>query len=101
MPLADWDQLFEDADRRRPLLPVAVAGGADRTALEALRAAHDRGWVRPVVARPEADVRRPAAQAGLGLHGLTLGDADGAAAAGVAEERPRRGGPAIEGRAGH
>src|SRR5437763_16911893 len=90
MPLADWDRIFQDADERRPLLPVAVAGGAERTALEALRAAHDRGCVRPVVAGPEADVRRLAAEHGIGLDGFTLVAAGDAAAAAVAEVRSGR-----------
>jgi phosphate butyryltransferase len=90
MPLAGWEQLFQDADDRRPLLPVSVAGGADRTALEALRAALDRGWVRPVVAGPAADVRRLAAEVEVDLDGFTLIDAEDAAAAAVAEVRAGR-----------
>jgi phosphotransacetylase len=90
MPLAGWDQLFQEADRRRPGLPVAVAGGAERTVLEALRLACDRGWVRPIVAGVAADLRRLAAEAGVALDGFSLIDATEPAAAAVAEARAAR-----------
>ncbi len=90
MPLASWDALFADADLRRESLPVAVAGGADRTVLEALRAARERGWVMPRVAGNEAEMRRVAGAHGISLDGFTLIDTDDAATAAVAEVRAGR-----------
>jgi phosphotransacetylase len=71
-------------------LPVAVAGGADLTVLEALRTARDRNWVKPIVAGPEVDSRRLAAEHGWGLDGFTIIDANEPAAAAVAEVRGGR-----------
>ena len=53
MPLATFEKLYHDADARRGAVPVAVAGGAGRTVLEALRLACDRGWVDPLLAGSE------------------------------------------------
>src|SRR3954451_5484244 len=50
MPLLSFAQLYQEADARRPGVPVVAAGAADRTVLEALRAACDRGWGAPVLA---------------------------------------------------
>jgi phosphotransacetylase len=90
MPLASWDELFHDADMRREPVGVAVAGGADPTVLEALRQAVDRGWVRPVVAGREAEMRRAAEACGQGLHGFTLIDTEEPGPAAVAEVRAGR-----------
>jgi phosphotransacetylase len=87
MPLTSFDQLYQDADALPAPVAVAVAGGADRTVLEALRAACDRGWVTPVVAGREADVRRSAAEWGVPLDGFTLLDAEETAVAAVAAVR--------------
>jgi phosphotransacetylase len=89
MPLPFFDQLYQKADALRPAVPVVVAGGADRTVLEALRAACDRGWAVPAVTGREADIRRAAEEAAVDLRGFTLIDADEPAAAAV--ERVRRG----------
>ena len=89
MSLAGFEELFAEADRRRPAVPVAVAGGADRTVLEALRAACDRGWVEPILAGRERETRGVADECGIELHGFTLADAEEAAA--VAVERVRAG----------
>jgi phosphate butyryltransferase len=90
MPLPDFDQLYRDADARGRPVAVAVAGGADRTVLEALRAAADRGWVAPVVAGREAAVREVAAACGVGLAGFVLLDTDQPARAAVDEVRAGR-----------
>lgn len=87
MPLASFDELCREADARRERVPVAVAGGADRTVLEALRAACDRGWVAPLVAGKADEVRRTAADFGIGLDGFTILDADEPAVAAVAQVR--------------
>src|SRR5262249_7977023 len=85
MPLIGFDALEQEADARREPVPVAVAGGADRTVLEALRAACDRGWMVPRLAGREPEIRRLATGCGIGLQGFTLIDADDPAAAAVAE----------------
>jgi phosphate butyryltransferase len=87
MSLLSFEQLYQEADALPEPVPVAVAGGADGTVLEALRTACDRGWVTPVVAGREADVRRTAAEYGQGLHGFTLLDAEEPAAAAVGAVR--------------
>jgi phosphate butyryltransferase len=83
MPLLSFAALFQAADSRRPLLPVAVAGGADATVLQALRIACDRGWIAPQVAGVEAEVRRVAHDCGVALDGFVLVDAAEAASAAV------------------
>jgi len=90
MPLADWDELFHDADTRRDPVGVAVAGGADPTVIEALRVAVDRGWARPLLAGREADIRQAAAVCGQSLHGLTLIDTEDPGPAAVAAVREGR-----------
>ncbi len=89
MALCGFDELAQDADRRAPNLSVAVAGGADATALQALWAACERGWVRPTVVGEAAEVRRIAAVAGVSLDRFALADA--ADAVGPAVELVRRG----------
>ena len=49
MNLPSFEQLHQQADRRVKPVAVSVAGGGDRTVLEALRIATDRGWVAPIV----------------------------------------------------
>ncbi len=88
--LQGFDQLYRDADSRKEPVPVAVAGGADPTVLEALRSACDRGWVIPIVTGPEASVRRVAADIGLSLKGFALIDTNEPASAAVAEVRAGR-----------
>jgi phosphate butyryltransferase len=87
MPLASFDWLYQRADALREPVPLAVAGGADRTVLEALGTACGRGWVTPAVAGREADVRRVADECGVRLQGFTLLDADEPALAAVARVR--------------
>src|SRR5712692_10428177 len=93
MPLVSFDQLYQLADSLRQELPVAVAGGADRTVLESLRTACDRGWVRPLLVGTDAEIRHTAGACGVGLHGFTLvdtGDAGDACAGAVALVRRRQ-----------
>jgi phosphate butyryltransferase len=84
MPLPTFDQLIEEAGAHVQPLSVAVAGGADRTVLEALRTACNRGWVRPLVAGVEQDIRRIAAESAVSLSGFTIVDAADPATAAVA-----------------
>lgn len=89
MPLPSFERLYHEADALPRPVPVVAAGGADRTVLEALRTACDRGWVVPSVTGREADLRATAAEAGIDLRGFTVVDAEEAAAAAV--ERVRQG----------
>src|SRR5262249_13915550 len=84
MPLASFEALFSAADSRRPMTPMAAAGGADATVLQALRIACDRGWVAPRVVGGEAEVRRGARDAAGALGGFTVVEAAEAAGAAVA-----------------
>jgi phosphotransacetylase len=87
MPLPSFDQLYRKADARRQTLPVAVAGAAEATVLQALRQATDRGWVAPLLAGREPDIRQAAADCGVDLHGMAILDTDDPAAAAVAAVR--------------
>jgi phosphotransacetylase len=78
--LPSFDELFAQADQRRPAVGVAVAGAADLTVLLALREATDRGWVRPYLCAPADDL--PAF--GVSLDGMTLLDTDEPARTAVA-----------------
>jgi phosphate butyryltransferase len=84
VPLLPFDSLFQFADSLGQPSPIAVAGGADATVLQALRAACDRGWIAPLVVGVEADIRRTASDCGDELHGFDLVDAEEPAGAAVA-----------------
>jgi len=90
MPLFSFDNLFHFADELSEPVPVAAAGGADRTVLETLRAACDRGWVAPFLVGVESDMRALAADCGIDLDGFTLVDAAEPASAAVALVRAGR-----------
>ncbi len=57
MGLDGFRRLYHDADLRAEPVRVAIAGGADPTVLEAMRAACDCGWVRPILAGHEPGIR--------------------------------------------
>jgi phosphotransacetylase len=90
MSLIGFDELFADADARRPAVPIVAAGGADVTVLEALSLARARGWVSPVVAGDADKARRLARERGIDLVGLELLDSAEPAAAAVREVRAGR-----------
>ncbi len=93
MKLPDFGQLHRQADALASPVPVAVAGGAEWTVLEALRVATDRGWVEPIVVGRDIEVRRLAAEIGVDLDGFVVHDVEGAddqAIAAVAEVRRGR-----------
>jgi phosphotransacetylase len=87
MPLPGFEELCARADAQRPGVGVAAAGGADATVLAALRAACDRGWVVPLVAGRESEIRATADAAGIDLRGFTLLDSEAPAVAAVAAVR--------------
>ncbi|WP_435015817.1 phosphate acyltransferase [Tundrisphaera sp. TA3] len=92
MSLPRFEILHGRADFRPGPVGVAVAGGADRTLLDAYRIACDRGWASPILVGPEAEARRIAAEAGIALEGFTFLDAEAPdiARAAVAEVRAGR-----------
>ncbi|MBX6315802.1 MAG: phosphate butyryltransferase [Isosphaeraceae bacterium] len=90
MPLLSFDDLFRAADALPAPVPIVAAGGADRTVLEALRRATDRGWTAPIVVGQERALREVAEAHGLRLDGFTLLDSDDPARAAVAEVRAGR-----------
>ena len=99
MSLDGFDQLHRDADARQSPLPIVAAGGADRTVIEALGQARDRGWVAPVVVGDGAAIRDIAGAIGVDLHGFRVVEAEGAdvAQAAVAEVRSGRAAMLVKG----
>lgn len=91
MPLDGFDQLFRDADGRTEPVAVAAAGGDDRTVIEALRIAADRGWARPILVGPEERIRGQATSHGLSLDGFTIAPAEEERLARTAVELVRSG----------
>src|ERR1700750_2629399 len=87
MPLAGFNQLYQEADARAERIPVAVAGGENRTVLEAVRLAADRGWITPLVCGRGADIERIAGNHGISLDGLRIVDTPEPAATAVAQVR--------------
>jgi phosphate butyryltransferase len=87
MGLWSFDQLYREANAQGRTLPVAVAGGADATVLEALRQGTDRGWVAPLVVGCEPAIREAAAVYGVSLDGLRILNSDEPAATAVAAVR--------------
>lgn len=100
MPLPDFDSLHQSADDSKAGVPVAAAGGADRTVLEAMRIGLERGWVAPILCGEEAAIRRMAGEIGVRLDGFTIVDAADAEAAraAVAEVRSGRASILMKGR---
>ena len=70
MPLPSFDALYLDADRHAERVPVAVAGAADGTVLEAVRIASDRGWIEPILYGDETQIRRLANDHAVSLSGF-------------------------------
>lgn len=95
MPLLGFDDLFRLADERSQGVVVAAAGGADRTVIEALRSATDRGWISPLLVGPEADIRATAEEAGLDLDGFVFLDVAEEAVAWGAVDAVREGRAAL------
>ncbi|WP_417848286.1 phosphate acyltransferase [Thalassoglobus sp.] len=49
MPLKSFEELYATADKLLSPIPVAAAGGADSTVIQALELARRRGWVNPIL----------------------------------------------------
>jgi len=97
MALPSFDELYLDADRNAKQFPVAVAGAADATVLEAIQIAHDRGWIRPRLVGSEAEIRRTAEEANISLTGFTVVDAADVAGAAVSLIRSQQAGLLMKG----
>ncbi|HZW32513.1 MAG TPA: phosphate acyltransferase [Isosphaeraceae bacterium] len=91
MPLDGFDRLAQLADAQAQAASVSVAGGDDPTVLEALRAATDRGWVRPILVGPAPRIESLAAALALSLDGFTIHHAQGDAVADAAVAAVRAG----------
>jgi phosphate butyryltransferase len=90
MSLKTFERLHADADARGGAVPVAVPGAADRTVLEALCTARDRGWVTPLLIGRQLDICRVAAACGADLHGMEILDSEEPVAAAVAQVQSGR-----------
>ncbi len=90
MSLQSFDALYADADRRGTPLSVVAAGGEDRTVLEALSQAQQRGWVTPILTGSVSATRQLALEMGLSLDGFQLIESETPAAAAVEEVRAGR-----------
>lgn len=100
MPLADFDSLARAADARRPGARVAVAGAHDPTVLDALVESGMRGWTRPLLFGPAAEIQAIARESRLALDGMEIVDApaEDAAVAAVAAVRSGRAEMLMKGR---
>ncbi len=90
MSLLSFDQLFRAADQRTTPVPVMAAGGADRTVLEALSQAAQRGWVKPLLTGSLAEIAALAAEMSIDLAQFEIIDTDDPAAAAVAAVKSGR-----------
>lgn len=90
MLLPSFDELFADADRLAANSPVAVAGAADGTVLNALRTATDRGWIEPILCSNEVETRQVSETHGVGLSGFQFVNTSQPAHAAVAAVREGR-----------
>jgi phosphate butyryltransferase len=90
MPLRGFDALFSAADARAARTPVAVAGGADPTVLEALATARDRSWASPVLCGNASEIKALAEHLDIDLAGFRLVDSAEPASAAVTEVKAGR-----------
>lgn len=90
MPLPSFDDLFSTADRLSRRIRVAAAGAADRTVLEAVSQAYQRGWIEPVLVGSAAEIQRCADESGVSLDGMRIVDTEQPGPAAVAEVRAGR-----------
>ncbi len=67
-----FDELFAAADQLASPVPVAAAGGADVTVIQALDLAQRRGWVQPILTGDVARIRDLAANLDIDLNEFEL-----------------------------
>lgn len=87
MSLLGFDALYAGADAQTTPVPVVAAGGADRTVLEALCLAAQRGWVRPIVTGSRSEIETLAGELSLDLSPFEILETDDPAGAAVAKVR--------------
>jgi len=80
MPIRSFDELFAAADAESRRVPVAAAGGADPTVLQALATAQSRGWVEPIVTGQPDEIRKVAESLELDLSPFRIIEDDGTSA---------------------
>jgi phosphate butyryltransferase len=79
-----FKRLFDAADQRSSPAAVAVAGGDDRTVLEAMRIASESGWVRPILVGSEPRIRQLADTCEIELGDFAIRHAEDDAIAAIA-----------------
>ncbi len=90
MGLLSFDALFTAADQTIAPVPVVAAGGADRTVLEALAEAAQRGWVQPLLTGGNAEITALASELSIDLSKFEVIDTDDPATAAVAAVKSGR-----------
>ncbi|MES2791312.1 MAG: phosphate acyltransferase [Planctomycetota bacterium] len=90
MPLPAFDTLFAAADQRTKRIRVAAAGAADRTVLEAVSLAQQRGWIEPILIGNAEEIRQCALEANVSLDGMRIVDSAQPGPDAVAEVRAGR-----------
>lgn len=70
--MLSFDELYAAADRLSAPVPVAAAGGADVTVIQALDIASRRGWVKPILTGDPEQIRALAAGLEIDLDGFEL-----------------------------
>lgn len=90
MPLVGFESLYRLADELTRPMPVVAAGGADRTVLEAMSQARQRGWIAPILTGVTSEMQKLADELNISLDGFRLIDSDDPAAAAVAEVKAGR-----------
>jgi phosphotransacetylase len=73
--LKSFETLYAAADALTAPVPVAAAGGADSTVLQALELARRRGWVRPIVTGDRTRIEQIAQQLDIELAPFQVVDA--------------------------
>ncbi len=72
MSLRGFDDLYGEADLRRPEVGVVVAGGADATVLVAMAEASRRGWVKPILVGGRERIEQMASELSVTLDGFEV-----------------------------
>jgi phosphate butyryltransferase len=90
MSLFGFGSLYQLADQLPQPLAVIVAGGADRTVLEAMSLAQRRGWINPILTGSIIEMQTLAKDLDIDLTDFRLINADDPAAAAVAEVKAGR-----------
>ena len=90
MSLIGFSTLYQLADQLSSPIPVVVAGGADRTVLEAMSIAQRLGWISPILAGHVAEIRSLAADLDIDLADFVLIDSVDPGKDAVAEVRAGR-----------